>query len=127
MTTLTKASAVAMVHTANRSVALPFYRDVLGLRLMSQDDHAAVFDLNGATLRLSDVDGWTPHPHTILGFQVDDIRASVLELRDKGLQCLVYEGFGQDDLGIWTSPDGTARVAWFNDPDGNNLSISQIG
>ncbi len=127
MSTLAVASAVMMVHTANRAAAVPFYRDVLGLPLLSQDDYAAVFDLNGATLRLSDVEGWRPHPHTVLGFTVPDIGAAVLALRDKGLHCLIYPGFGQDALGIWTAPGGEAKVAWFNDPDGNNLSLNQFG
>jgi catechol 2,3-dioxygenase-like lactoylglutathione lyase family enzyme len=127
MTSLASAGAVMMVHTANRARALPFYRDTLGLRLLSEDPFAAVFDLNGATMRLSDVEGWKPHPHTVLGFIVPDISAAACALTEKGVKFLIYEGFAQDSHGVWTAPDGMAKVAWFNDPDGNNLSLSQIG
>lgn len=127
MTSLSAATAVMMVHTANRAAALPFYRDTLGLRLIAEDPFAAVFDLNGATLRLSDVSGWTPHPHTVLGFNVSDIGAAAQELAAKGVKFLIYEGFGQDAAGIWTAPGGSARIAWFNDPDGNNLSLTEVG
>ncbi len=124
---LATAQAVMMVPTRNRAAALPFYRDTLGLRLIGEDGFAAVFDLNGALLRLSDVAGWVPHPHTVLGFNVPDIAVAVRALAGRGVAFLVYEGFGQDAQGIWTAPDGSARVAWFTDPDGNNLSLSQIG
>jgi catechol 2,3-dioxygenase-like lactoylglutathione lyase family enzyme len=127
MTSLANANAVVMIHTANRAAALPFYRDILGLELLAQDPFAAVFALNGATLRLSDVKGWTPHPHTVMGFDVPDVGAAARELAAKGVKFLIYEGFGQDAAGVWTAPDGSARVAWFNDPDGNNLSLTQVG
>ncbi len=127
MTLLAAAKAVMMVHTANRAAALPFYQESLGLRLISEDPFAAVFDLNGATLRLTDVQGWTPHPHTVLGFNVPDIRVAALALAAKGVKFLIYDGFGQDAHGVWTAPDGSARVAWFHDPDGNNLSLTEMG
>lgn len=125
MTGLASALPVLMAHTANRAAALPFYRDTLGLRLLAEDPFAAVFDLNGAILRLSDVAGWQPHPHTVLGFNVPDITVTARDLAAKGVAFLIYEGFGQDAAGVWTAPDGSAKVAWFNDPDGNNLSLTQ--
>ncbi len=127
MPTRAAARAITMVHTANRAAALPFYRDTLGLRLVAEDPFAAVFDLNGATLRLSDVAGWKPHPHTVLGFDVPDIHAAVQALTAQGVKFLIYPGFGQDVAGVWAAPDGSAHVAWFNDPDGNNLSLTQMG
>lgn len=124
---LASVQAVMMVHTGDRAAAVPFYRDTLGLRLIAEDDFAAVFDLNGAVLRLSDVAGWVPHPHTVLGFAVPDIAEAVRALAARGVTFLMYDGFGQDAAGIWTAPDGSAHVAWFNDPDGNNLSLTQSG
>lgn len=63
-------------------------------------------------------------PHPVLGWDVGDIRAAIEALRGKGIEFTIYEGFGQDELGVWTSPDGKAKVAWFADPDGNVLSLS---
>jgi predicted enzyme related to lactoylglutathione lyase len=44
-------------------------------------------------------------------------------LQEKGISFLRYEGMGQDDPGVWPAPGG-ARVAWFEDPDGNVLSLT---
>ena len=126
-TPLSDARLVLMVHTANRAAALPFWRDVLGLRLLSENPFAAVFHLQGATLRLTDVEGWTPHPHTILGLEIADIAAAVAALRARGVDFAIYDGFGQDADGIWSAPDGRVRIAWFNDPDGNNICLTQTG
>ncbi|MNT95901.1 Glyoxalase-like domain protein [compost metagenome] len=61
----------------------------------------------------------------MFGWNVDDIQAAAAALRDKGVTFTIYDGMGQDALGVWTSPDGAAKVAWFADPDGNVLSLSQ--
>jgi hypothetical protein len=68
---------------------------------------------------------FTAHSHPVLGWNVPDIVAAARLLRERGVALTIYEGFGQDELGIWTAPDGQAKVAWFADPDGNVLSISQ--
>jgi predicted enzyme related to lactoylglutathione lyase len=78
-------------------------------------------------VRLTDIAGHTPSPHTVLGWQVDDINAMMDTLIARGVRFAVYEGFGQDARGLWTSPDGGAKLAWFNDPEGNNLSLKQEG
>lgn len=126
MESLRSAKPVVIIATRDRAISMPFYRDVLGLPLVAEDAYAAVFELNGAVLRLSTVGDWTPHAHTVFGFAVDDIGAAAGALGRKGVKFIVYPGFGQSDDGVWTSPDGAARVAWFNDPDGNNLSITQF-
>lgn len=126
MSSLANALPVVMICTRDRAAALPFYRDTLGLNLVAQDPFAAVFEIGGATIRLSDVADWKPHPHTIFGFTVDDIATTVETLAGKGIAFLRYPGFEQDERGVWTSPDGAARIAWFNDPDGNNLSLAQL-
>lgn len=119
---------VVFILTADRSRSLPFYRDVLGLRLMGEDSHAATFDLGNRTpLRLTDLPGHQGAAHTVLGWHVADIAASVAALAAKGAAFKIYEGFGQDAQGIWASGDGGAKVAWFADPDGNLLSLTQIG
>lgn len=103
-----------------------FYRDVLGLRFVADDGFAAVFDLDGAPLRITEIPDHEPGPHPVLGWMVDDIEATVRELADRGVVFTVYEGMGQDALGIWTAPDGSAKVAFFADPDGNGLSLTQV-
>lgn len=119
---------VVFVLTADRPKSLPFYRDVLGLRLMGEDSHAATFDIGNRTpLRLTDLPGHKGSAHTVLGWHVADIRAAVAALKAKGVTFQVYDGFGQDADGIWSSPDGGAKIAWFLDPDGNNLSLTQFG
>lgn len=123
---LSDAKPVAFVLTKDRAKAKPFYQDVLGLKLLSEDDFAVTYDLNGVDLRLTDIADHVPGPHTILGWNVSDIAQVMSELKARGLEFLIYDGFGQDAHGVWTSPDGAAKIAWFNDPDGNNLSLSQF-
>lgn len=125
MPPLTNAQAIAFVLTRNRAALKPFYGDTLGLPLLSEDDFATVFDLGGIKLRLTTVEDHSPSPHTVLGWQVPDIMATSRALVERGVTFNIYPGFGQDDLGIWTSPDGRVRVNWFNDPEGNALSLTQ--
>jgi catechol 2,3-dioxygenase-like lactoylglutathione lyase family enzyme len=125
MSLATGASPVTFVLTRDRALTLPFYRDVLGLPLVSEDPFAAVFDLGGVRLRLTTVERHVPSGHTVLGWSVPDIRAAMAALKAKGVTFAVYEGFGQDADGLWTAPgNGTAQVCWFHDPEGNNLSLT---
>ena len=118
-----KIVAFAGVRDAER--ARTFYRDTLGLRLVSEDGFALAFDANGTMLRVSLVREVVAAPYTVLGWEVDDIVAKAKALTAAGVKLERYESFmKQDELGIWTAPGGT-RVAWFKDPDGNLLSISQ--
>lgn len=126
MGALSNARPVVIICTRDRAASEPFYRDVLGLTMTGSDDFAAVFDIGGAPLRLSTVGDWKAHEHTVFGFAVDDIRKTVAALVKKGVSFTIYPGFGQDENGIWTTPDGSVKVAWFSDPDGNNLSLTQF-
>jgi catechol 2,3-dioxygenase-like lactoylglutathione lyase family enzyme len=122
------AQPVCFVLTADRAKSKPFYGDVLGLRLLGEDGHAVTFDLGNRTpLRLTDLPGHSGSGHTVIGWNVADIHGAVRDLAARGVTFSVYEGFGQDADGIWSSPDGGARVAWFADPDGNVLSLTQFG
>lgn len=124
---LLSASPVAFILTADRVRAKPFYAGALGLSILREDDFAVTFDLGGgATIRLTDLPGHTAAEHTVLGWSVPDIRASVAALRARGVTFRTYEGFGQDADGVWTPPGGGAQVAWFTDPDGNVLSLTQF-
>jgi catechol 2,3-dioxygenase-like lactoylglutathione lyase family enzyme len=117
---------INFIQTRDRPQAVTFYRDVLGLTFVMDDPFASVFDQNGTGLRITQIKGFAPSPHPALGWQVSDIRASIQELTSRGVTMKIYEGFGQDELGIWHAPGGTAQIAWFEDPDGNLLSLTQV-
>jgi catechol 2,3-dioxygenase-like lactoylglutathione lyase family enzyme len=121
---LETAKPAIVICTRDRTCSTAFYRDTLGLTLAYEDAFAAVFNIGGVTLRISTVPDFTPHEHTILGFHVPDVPATVQALREKGLTFNIYPAFRQDELGILTVPGGSVRVAWFNDPDGNVLSVT---
>ena len=123
---LEAAQPAIVVCTRDRARSTAFYRDVLGLKFASEDNFAAIFHTGGVTLRISTVADFTPHEHTILGFHVSDVPATVKALREKGLALNRYPAFHQDELGILTLPGGAGRVAWFNDPDGNVLSVTDV-
>ncbi len=122
---LTKARLVAFAATTDPVHAKVFYRDVLGLRLVSEDPFALMFDANGTMLRVTALREAVIAPYTVLGWDVEDIAAAVRGLGAEGVKFERYPGIAQDEFGIWTSPSGT-RVAWFKDPDGNTLSLSQM-
>ena len=128
MTDLAHANPLSFVLTADRDRAKPFYAGALGLPILSEDDFAVTFGLaNGASMRLTALPGHKAADHTVLGWAVPDIVEAVIALKAKGVTFKVYEGFGQDEHAIWTSPAGGAKVAWFGDPDGNVLSLTQFG
>src|SRR5882672_11476704 len=114
----------AFIPTINRQESKTFYRDILGLKLLTEDDYAMEFDANGTLLRVTVVPELTPHPFTVLGWNIKDIAAIIKSLNKKGITCQRYPGLKQDSSGIWTSPGGSL-VAWFKDPDGNLLSLTQ--
>lgn len=122
----TSAKAMTFIVTRDRETARKFYGDTLGFQAASEDDFALVYDLNGTMLRISTLKDHAPQRHTVLGWEVPDIEAAVKALKAKGVTFNVYDGFGQDALGIWTAPGSTNKVAWFLDPDGNNLSLTQF-
>lgn len=122
---LNNSNVVALVATSRPDEAKRFYGETLGLHLLADDPFAIVFDAHGVMLRVQKVEGHAPSPYTVLGWDVTDIHASVDELSAKGLRFERYEGLGQDASGIWASPSG-AQIAWFKDPDGNTLSLTQF-
>jgi catechol 2,3-dioxygenase-like lactoylglutathione lyase family enzyme len=121
---ISKSPIIAFIPTRNADRARAFYEGILDLRFISDDSFALIMDANGTTLRIVRVGEFIPLPFTILGWQVEDIHKEVAELSAKGLQFARYSSFEQSPDGVWTAPDG-AKVAWFLDPDGNTLSLSQ--
>jgi|SRR5665213_1029908 len=122
---LSTAPIVAFVPTRDSARAHDFYANTLGLRFLSDDGFALVFDANGTMLRVVRAGDFTPFPFTLLGWQVPDIAAAVADLTAKGVEFQRYDFLDQSPSGIWTAPGNAARVAWFPDPDGNTLSLSQ--
>jgi catechol 2,3-dioxygenase-like lactoylglutathione lyase family enzyme len=117
---------VAFVTIVDVDKARSFYRDTLGLTLLREEPpFALVFDANGIMLRLGMGTERAPVQGTVMGWDVSDIGATVRELESAGVRFERYENMKQDEQGIWTSPTG-ARVAWFRDPDGNVLGLSQF-
>jgi catechol 2,3-dioxygenase-like lactoylglutathione lyase family enzyme len=114
----------AFVPTKDSGKARAFYEGILGLRFVKDDGFALVMDANGIMLRISKAADFKPAAFTILGWKVSGIEKVVASLQEKGVQFERFSFFQQDKLGIWTAPTGD-KVAWFKDPDGNILSVSE--
>lgn len=123
---LNKSKLIGFVATANPAKAKAFYGDTLGLTLVEDGPYALVFDANGTMLRVQKVQELSPAGYTMTGWDVSDIRATVQQLVKKGVHFERYEFLTQDEWGVWASPAG-AQVAWFKDPDGNILSLTEFG
>ncbi len=122
---LSKYNIIGFVSIVDVSRARAFYRETLGLRLVREEPpFALVFDANGIMLRLVMAKELPPAHGTVLGWEVPEIAATVQVLGQAGVRFERYAGMNQDEGGIWTSPTG-AKIAWFKDPDGNTLSISE--
>ncbi len=124
---LASMNLIAFVPTTNPAKARSFYEQVLNLRFVSEDPFALVFDGHGVMIRIanvSSVKGFHAAPFTVLGWEVPDVAVVVGDLSARGVTFERYPGMAQDAAGIWKSPSG-ARVAWFKDPDGNVLSLTQ--
>ena len=115
----------AFVATVKPAEAKKFYQNTLGLSLLSEGNYALEFNANGTLLRVAIVPEFTPYPFTVLGWNVEDISSVIKSLNDKEVICEKYGFLQQDSLGIWVSPSG-AKVAWFKDPDGNVLSLTEL-
>ena len=122
---MTKSKMISFVATQKPASAVEFYVKSLGLKLVSDDPFAMVFDINGTMLRVQKVHELVPAKHTVLGWEVPDIAARISELTKHGVRFERFPGLPQDESGVWSSPSG-AKVAWFKDPDGNILSLTQF-
>ena len=123
---LNKAQLIAFVAIQDSATSRRFYQQTLGLKLASEDHFAIVFDANGIMLRVQKVEKVKAGGYTALGWQVKDIRAEVRQLTKRGVSFERFDGMPQDEFGIWMSP-ADASIAWFKDPDGNILSLTQFG
>ena len=125
------ARVMAMICVADRLRARAFYGDILGPALglgPAQIDHFGdQFACGEGWIRLTELPDVAPGPHPVLGFHVDDAAACAAALTACGVTMIVYPGMGQGEDGLWLSPGGQARIGWFNDSEGNLLSITQVG
>jgi catechol 2,3-dioxygenase-like lactoylglutathione lyase family enzyme len=121
---LAEQQLVSFIATADAQGARRFYEGVLGLRLVDDTPFALVFDAGRSKLRIQKLASFVPAVHTVLGWSVRDISAAMDALKRKGVRFERFEGMTQDESGVWSSPSG-ARVAWFKDPAGNVLSLTQ--
>jgi len=115
---------IGFILTKDYQKAREFYEHRLGCIFISQDQFALVMQAGGNRIRIAKVPQFTPQQSTVLGWEVQDIRSAVAELTKCGVKFERYP-FVQDQVtGIWVAPGGD-QVAWFKDPDGNVLSVSQ--
>ena len=116
---------IAFAATSDLGRARRFYEQVLGLEVTEETGFACVFDARGTMLRVTAVPQVARPGYTVLGWRVTDIAATVAGLAARGVAFTRYDGMDQDENGVWTTPGGD-RVAWFADPDGNTLSLTQF-
>jgi predicted enzyme related to lactoylglutathione lyase len=122
---LESARAVAFVPATDLGRARAFYEGIVGLEVLDVSGFACVFRAGGITLRVALVGELSPQPFTVFGWEVRAISETMAGLAARGVRFLRYEGMDQDPAGVWTTPGGD-RVAWFCDPDGNVLSLTQF-
>jgi catechol 2,3-dioxygenase-like lactoylglutathione lyase family enzyme len=123
---LESSDLIAFAAAADLARAREFYERTLGLTVVEQNDFACVMDAHGTMLRITAVPVVSTPGYTVLGWRVADIAAVVAGLAGRGVVFLRYDSMDQDEDGIWTTPGGD-KVAWFADPDGNVLSLTQFG
>lgn len=116
---------IAFASTADMAKARAFYETALGLPVIDANPYACVFDANGTMLRITLVGEVATPGYTVLGWRVTDIGGTITALEAAGVVFARYDGMEQDHQGVWTTPSGD-RIAWFNDPDGNVLSLSEF-
>jgi catechol 2,3-dioxygenase-like lactoylglutathione lyase family enzyme len=122
---LSTANLIGFIATTDPARARAFYETILGLELAADEPFALLFNSNGTQVRVQKVESLSPAAYTALGWSVQDIGAEVEALTGRGVTFEKFPGLPQDDRGISAFPDG-AQVAWFKDPDGNLLSLTQF-
>ena len=121
---LASGKMVGFVPTKDYDKARAFYEGKLEFEFVSLDQYALVLSVGGHRIRIAKVPNFTPLQGTILGWEVKNIETVVTWLRDRGVPSEKYPFLQDRELGIWTAPNGD-KVAWFKDPDGNILGVSQ--
>ncbi|HEY2040264.1 MAG TPA: VOC family protein [Edaphobacter sp.] len=122
---LAQAELIGFIPTVDADRARRFYVETLGLTFIADDPFAITVRSGATDIRISRIEAFNPSPHTLLGWKVPDIEAAAEQFVAAGITFERYPFLEQEANGVWSAPDGTAKVAWFKDPDGNILSISQ--
>jgi catechol 2,3-dioxygenase-like lactoylglutathione lyase family enzyme len=115
---------IGFVPTKDSQKARAFYEGKLGFQFVSDDPFALVMRAGETMIRIAKAQDFTPAPYTVLGWEVSDIEAVIRWLQERGVAFEKYPFLQDRELGIWTAPNGN-KAAWFKDPDGNVLSVSQ--
>jgi len=123
---LTTGKLVGFLLTKEYEPARGFYEGKLGFAFVSQDQFALVMRAGENMIRMVKMPDFRPLKSTVLGREVGEVGAVVTWLAGRGVETEKYPWVPDQDQGIWTTPGGD-KVAWFNDPDGNVLSVSQHG
>lgn len=123
---LGSANLIGFVPSGDLERSRAFYVELLGLHLVEVTPFACVLSAGSTMLRVTKVEALRPQPFTVLGWRVDDVHRAVADLAARGVECIRFDGLDQDHAAVWTAPDGT-RIAWFRDPDGNVLSLTELG
>jgi catechol 2,3-dioxygenase-like lactoylglutathione lyase family enzyme len=121
---LASGKRIGFVPTRDYDKARAFYEGKLGFEFISLDQYALVMSIGGHRIRIGKVPDFTPLQGTILGWEGENIAAVAAWLGERGVAVEKYPFIQDRELGIWTAPTGD-KVAWFKDPDGNILSVSQ--
>lgn len=116
---------MCFIATQHPDEARAFYGDTLGLNLVEHSPYALAFQDGDTMLRVQIVADLSPAGHTVHGWQVSDMEHEVEALTAKGVTFLKFNGLDQNDVGVWTTPDGN-KIAWFKDPSGNTLSLTEF-
>lgn len=121
---LSAATPISFVNVADRERARTYYRDVLGLKLRESDDFGDLFECGGGLMRMTALPDYKAGPHPVFGFEVSAIGEAMRILKGRGVAFITFEMEGFDQDGVWTAPTG-AKLAWFQDSEGNSLLLSQ--
>lgn len=121
---LASSKVIGFVPTKDSAKARSFYEGKLGFQFVSDDPFALVMRAGETMLRIAKVQDFTPPPFTVLGWEVSNVEEVVNWLKERGVVLEKYPWIPDKETGIWAAPSGD-KIAWFKDPDGNVLSISQ--
>jgi catechol 2,3-dioxygenase-like lactoylglutathione lyase family enzyme len=121
---LASSKMIGFVPTKDSKIAREFYEGKLGFQFSSDDPFALVMKAGDSMIRIAKAKEFTPASYTVLGWEVANIETIVVWLKQRGVSFEKYPFIQNQELGIWTTPSGD-KVAWFKDPDGNVLSLSQ--
>jgi catechol 2,3-dioxygenase-like lactoylglutathione lyase family enzyme len=122
---LSSAKVIAFLPSSDLERSRQFFTGTLGLTVDDVTPYACVLHVGATMVRITKVDDLRPQPFTVFGWDVVDIETVVAALANAGVSFLHFAGMDQDTAGVWTTPGGD-KVAWFHDPDGNILSLTQF-